>query len=67
MRFFTIVILSGLFCLFYSQMVQSAEMKVVDNSVFVNTDAYEVQFVDGVITYLSNKLTGEAYTLPSRR
>ena len=64
MRFFTIVILSGLFCLFYSQMVQSAEMKVVDNSVFVNTDSYEVHFVDGVITQIHNKLTEESYTLP---
>ena len=45
-------------------MAQSAEVKVVDNNVFVETDAYEVQFMDGVITYLSNKLTGEAYTLP---
>ena len=39
-------------------------MKVVDNSVFVETDAYEVEFKDGVITQLYNKLTGEAYTLP---
>ena len=39
-------------------------MKVVDNSVFVNTDFYEVQFMDGIITQLHNKLTGEIYTLP---
>ena len=42
MRFFTIVILTGIFCLCYSQIVQSAEMKVVDNSVLVNIDFYEV-------------------------
>ena len=39
-------------------------MKVVDNSVFVNTDTYEVHFTDGVITHLYNKLTEEIYTLP---
>ena len=64
MRFFTVIILSGIFCLSYSQVARCAEIKVVDNSVFVETDTYEVQFSDGVITYLSNKLTGEAYTLP---
>ncbi len=48
----------------YSQTAQSAEMKVVDNRVFVETDTYEVQFTDGVITHLYNKLTEEIYTLP---
>ncbi len=60
----TIVILSGIFCIFYSQIAQSAEMKVVGNTVFVNTDTYEVEFIDGVITHLYNKLTEEIYTLP---
>ena len=64
MRSFAIIILTGIFCLFYSQIAQSAEMKVVDNSVFVDTDSYEVQFTDGVITHLYNKLTEEIYTLP---
>ena len=64
LRFFAVVVLSGVFCLFYSQAVQSAEIKVVDNSVFVETDAYQVQFMDGVITQLYNKLTEEMYTLP---
>ena len=64
MHFFTVIILSGILCLFCFQMAQSAEMKVVDNNVYVNTDSYEVQFMDGVITQLYNKLTGEAYTLP---
>ena len=64
MRFFTVIILSGILCLFCFQMAQSAEMKVLDNNVFVETDAYEVQFSDGVITQIHNKLTGEAYTLP---
>ena len=64
MRFFTVIILSGILCLFCFQMAQSAEVKVLDNSVFVNTDSYEVEFIDGVITQLYNKLTGEAYTLP---
>ena len=60
----TIVILSGIFCIFYSQIAQSAEMKVVGNTVFVNTDTYEVEFIDGVITHVYNKLTEEIYTLP---
>ena len=64
MRFFTIIILSGIFCLSSSQVARCAEVKVVDNRVYVETDAYQVQFTDGVITQLYNKLTGEAYTLP---
>ena len=64
LRFLVVIVLSGIFCLSSSQVVQSAEVKVVDNSIFVETDAYQVQFMDGVITYLSNKLTGEVYTLP---
>ena len=64
MRFFTIVILIGIFCLFHSQMAQSAEMKIIDNNVFVETDTYQVQFTNGVITQLHNKLTEETYTLP---
>ena len=64
MRFFVVIILSGIFCLFFSQVAPCAEIKVVDNSVFVETDAYQVQFMNGVITQIHNKLTGEAYTLP---
>ncbi len=63
MRFFAIILLTGIFCLFHSQIAQSAEIKVVDNSVFVETDTYEVQFTDGVITQIHNKLTLEDYTL----
>ena len=64
MHFLVVIVLSVIFCLFYSQVVQSAEIKIVDNNVFVETDTYEVQFTDGVITHLSNKLTEETYTLP---
>jgi len=64
MRLLGIVILSGIFCLFYSHTAQSAEIKIVDNSVFVETDTYQVRFTDGVITHLSNKLTEETYTFP---
>ena len=64
MRFFSVIILGGIFCLFYSHTAQSAEIKVVDNNVFVETDSYEVQFTDGVITQIHNKLTAESYTLP---
>ena len=64
MRLSVVAILSGIFCLFYAHTAQAAEIKVVDNSVFVETDAYQVQFTDGVITHLSNKRTEETYTLP---
>ena len=64
MRFLTITLLSGILCLFYTQATHAAEITVVDNNVLVKTDAYEVQFVDGVITQLDNKLTEETYTLP---
>ena len=64
MRLLGITILCGILCLSYSQTVLSAEVTVVDNSVFVETDAYRVQFLDGAITYLFNKLTEESYTLP---
>ncbi len=60
----TLIILNGIFFLFFFQIAQSAEMKVVDNSVFVNTDSYEVEFIEGVITHVYNKLTEEIYTLP---
>ena len=64
MRFWVVIVLSGIFCSFYSQVAQAAEIKVVDNNVFVETDTYQVQFTDGVLTHLSNKLTEETYTLP---
>jgi len=64
MRLLGIIILSIIFYLSSSQIARSAEMKIVDNNVFVETDAYEVQFTDGVLTHLSNKLTEETYTLP---
>ena len=64
MRSLVVIVLSGIFCLFYSYTAQSAEIKIIDNNVFVETDTYQVQFTDGVITHLSNKLTEETYTLP---
>ena len=64
MRFLVVIVFSGIFCLFYSQVAPCAEIKVVDNNVLVETDAYKVQFTDGVITHLHNKLTEETYTLP---
>ena len=64
LHFFTVIVLSGIFCLFCFQMAESAELEVVDNSIYVNTDTYEVEFIDGVITHVYNKLTEEIYTLP---
>ena len=63
MRFLVAIILSGVLYMFHSQVVEAAEITVVDNNVFVETDTYEVHFMDGVINHLSNKLTGETYTL----
>ncbi|MCE2416303.1 hypothetical protein J4G07_20150 [Candidatus Poribacteria bacterium] len=63
MRFLVVIILSGALGMFHSQIVEAAEITVVDNNVFVETDTYEVHFMDGVINHLSNKLTGETYTL----
>ena len=64
MRLCALIILSGIVCMLYSQTASSAEITVIDNKVFVETDAYKVQFMDGVIAQLSNKLTEEVYTLP---
>ena len=64
MHLLRIIVLSGIFCLFSFQVAQSAEIKIVNNNVFVDTDTYQVQFTEGVITHLSNKLTEETYTLP---
>ena len=64
MRLLSSVILSGVFYVLCSQTARAAEITVVDNSVLVETDTYEVQFVDGVITQFTNKLTEEVYTLP---
>ncbi len=64
MRFLTITILCGIPFLFCPQAVPAAEITVVGDSVRVSTDTYKVQFVDGAITQLHNKLTGETYTLP---
>ena len=50
MRFWVLIVFSGIFCLSYSQVARCAEIKVIDNSVFVETDAYQVQFTDGIIT-----------------
>ena len=64
MRLSVVIILSGIFCLFYLHTARSAEIKIVDNNVFVETDTYQVQFTDGAITQIHNKLTEETYTLP---
>ena len=48
----------------YAEPAQPAEITILDNTVLVKTDAYEVQFENGVITQLHNKLTTETYTLP---
>ena len=48
----------------YAGTSQSAELTIRDNTVLVKTDTYKVEFENGVITQLHNKLTAETYTLP---
>ncbi len=64
MRLLTTAILIGIVCILYAEVAEPAELTIRDNIVLVKTDAYEVQFENGVITRLHNKLTEETYTLP---
>ena len=64
MRLFVIAILISIFCMFFTETAQPAEITTLDNTVLVETDAYRVQLEDGVITQLHNKRTAETYTLP---
>ena len=50
----------------HAETAHSAELTILDNTVLVKTDTYEVQFENGVITHLHNKRTTETYTVPSR-
>ena len=61
------LVLATFSCLLYmlqSEAGHAAEITILDNTVIVETDAYEVRFENGVINQLANKITGEAYTLP---
>lgn len=42
----------------------SAEITIDDENVYVETEAYSVQFRRGVMSYIHNKRTGETYTIP---
>ncbi len=64
MRLFVLAILISIFCMLYAETAQSAEITILNNTVLAKTDAYEVQFKNGVITQLHNKRTAETYTLP---
>ncbi|MCG9133083.1 hypothetical protein J5I95_15510 [Candidatus Poribacteria bacterium] len=64
MRLLITTILIGTVCMLYAETAEPAELTILDNTVFVKTDTYEVQFENGVITQLHNKLTDETYTLP---
>ena len=64
MRLLITAILIGIVCMLCAEPTEPAELTIVDNTVLVKTDAYEVQFENGVITQLHNKLTEEVYTLP---
>ena len=48
----------------HTEAVQAAEITILDSSVIVETDTYEVRFENGVINQLANKITDEIYTLP---
>ena len=62
MRTLILVMLIGVFSLFYLQ-TATANITIDGNTIHVETDNYKVQFDRGVITQLHNKLTGETYTL----
>ena len=64
MRLLITTILIGIVCMLYAETVEPTELTIIDNTVLVKTDAYEVEFENGVITQLHNKLTTETYTLP---
>ena len=64
MRLLITAILIGIVCMLCAEPTEPAELTIVDNTVLVKTDTYEVQFENGVITQLHNKLTEEVYTLP---
>ena len=64
MRSLITTILIGIVCILYAEPAEPAEITILDNTILVKTDAYEVQFENGVITQLHNKLTEETYTLP---
>ena len=64
MRLVVIIILIGALCVLHAGTAHSAELTILDNTVLVKTDTYEVQFENGVITHLHNRLTAETYTLP---
>ena len=49
---------------FIGGLAQANEMKIVDNTVIAETDAYIVYFQNGAITQFYNKLTADSYTLP---
>ena len=60
LRKFSLVILVLSVCLGSA----SAEITIDGGNVYVETDAYSVQFYRGVMSYIHNKRTGETYTIP---
>lgn len=44
---------------------QNVDISITDNAISISTDAYEIQFEDGVITQVTNRITAEVYTLPT--
>ena len=64
MRLFVITILIGTLCMISVETAHSAELTILNNTVLVKTDTYEVQFENGVIIHLHNKRTTETYTVP---
>ena len=64
MKRFTLYAL--LLCLFLTTFAY-ANITLDGESVHVETDRYTVQFNQGVIQYIYNKLTDETYTHPDSR
>ena len=64
LRNLVIASLCSVLFMLHSEAVQAAELTVHDNTVIVETDAYEVRLENGVINQIANKITDEVYTLP---
>ena len=64
LRNLVIASLCSVLFMLHSEAAQAAEITVHDNTVIVETDAYEVRLENGVINQIANKMTDEVYTLP---
>ena len=64
LRTLVLAIFSCLLYMLQSEAGHAAEITILDNTVIVETDAYEVRLENGVINRVVNRIADEAYTLP---